>query len=156
MDDISVAALTALQASIRALLPVQADVNLQAEIRIQPTSITTTGLNGFVGMHHNPVGEILGRRVEALVSVVLKAATADTADTLVSDAITALVAADRATLLSTGLFRLSLVKVGDRLPGPGLTVTRELTLWALYEFLKLPTDPEDTIQQIPLNIALQQ
>jgi hypothetical protein len=156
VDDVSVEALDALRAAIRGLLPTQPDLTLQPAIHIQPTSITTTGLNGFVGMHDNPVGEILGRRVEATVVIDLKAATAADADDVVSAAITALVAADRATLLSQGLLRLALVKVGDRLSAQGAPVTQEVTVTVLYEYLKLPTDPEDTIQQIPLNIALQQ
>jgi hypothetical protein len=156
VDDVSVEALDALRTTIRGLLPTQPDLTLQPAIHIQPTSITTTGLNGFVAMLDDPVGEIIGRRIEAAVIIHLKAATAAEADGVVSGAITALVAADRATLLSQGLLRLALEKVGDRLAGQGVTVTQEVTLKALFEYLKLPADPQDTIQQIPLNITLQQ
>ena len=156
MGSVSVEALEGLSIAIQSLLPAQADANLRPSVSVQPVSISPTGLGGFVGINDNPAGEIVGRRIEGTVVVGIKAADASGIDAAVSDAIKALLAADRAALLSQGLLRVAVGKVGDLAVGPGTSVQRQISIGVLYEYLKKPTDPGEMIQQIPLNIQLQQ
>src|SRR5579871_2476053 len=149
VDPISVEALDGLSAAVQSLLPAQADVTLQPAISIQPTSITPTGLGGFVAVNDNPAGEILGRRIDATAVIGLKAADASSIGNTVSAGIKALLTADRATLLGQGLLRLALSKVGDQI-APGPPVEQQVSITVLYEFLKIPTDPEGIIKNIPL------
>jgi len=137
-------------------LPAQADVNLQPSIDVQPTSISPTGLGGFVGINDSPAGEILGRRIEATVAIGLKAATANDIAATVRGAINALVAADRSKLVGQGLLRLALSKVGDPAPGEGGAVQQQVSVGVLYEYLKIPVGSEGVIKTIPLTIQLQQ
>jgi hypothetical protein len=153
MDPISVEALSALQASVLALLPDVADPDLQPSVVIQPLTISPLGLGGFVGFHDDPVGDIVGRRVEAIVIVGVRA-QADDIDAAVAGTLTALLAADRATLLGHGFQRVSVDKIGEATSGPD-PAKQPVSFRVLYEFLKTPTAPEDVIQSIPLNVELQ-
>ena len=155
MDAVSIEALAGLRAAIQSLLPPQADVNLQSSIAIQPASIAPSGIGGFVGVNDNPVGEIIGRRIEGTVAIGLKAATANDMSGVLSATINALLAADRATLLGQGLLQLTLAKVEAPVPGSGTAVQQQMSIQVLYEFLKIPVDAEGVIQEIPLNIQLQ-
>ena len=154
MDSISTEALDGLTAAIQSLLPPPANPNL-TPVTIQPITISPAGLGGFVGINDNPVGEIIGRRIDATVVIGVKASSVDIGGA-VSAVINALLAADRATLLSLGLLRVTLDKVGDPSAGPGPAVQQPVSFRVLYEYLKKPVDPEGIIQQIPLNIQLQQ
>jgi hypothetical protein len=156
LDSVSVEAMDGLSAAIQFFLPAQADANLQPSISVQAVSITPTGLGGFVGINDNPAGEIVGRRIEGTVVVAIKAADATGIDAAAGGAINALLAADRAALLNQGLLRLAVNTVGDSAAGPGTSVQKQIGLGILYEYLKIPTDAGDVIQQIPLNIQLQQ
>jgi hypothetical protein len=155
LDSLSVEALDGLSTAIQALLPAQADPNLQPLISVQPASITPAGLGGFVGINDNPAGDIIGCRIHATVVIDVKAADANGLNAAVSAALHALLAADRATLLGQGILRLKLSKVGDQI-GPGPPMQQQLSVQVLFEYLKLPSDPEGIIQVIPLNIQLQQ
>ena len=155
MDSISVEALDGLTAAIQSLLPPQADPNLKPSLNVQPITISPTGMGGFVGINDNPVGEIIGRRIDATVAIGVKAPS-DGIGAAVSGVINALLAADRATLLGLGLLRVTLDKVGDPSAVQGSTVQQPVSFRVLYEYLKKPVDPEGIIQQIPLNIQLQQ
>jgi hypothetical protein len=155
LDAISVEALAGLRAAIQSLLPAQANANLQPSIDIQPVSISPAGLGGFVGINDNPAGEIVGRRVAGTVLIGLKAASANDMNGVLSGAINSLVAADRATLRGQGILQLTLAKVDELIPGAQTSVQQQVSIQILYEFLKVPVDAEDVIQQIPLNIQLQ-
>lgn len=154
MDLNSAEALSGLRASIQALLPPVADPALQPSVTIQPLTISPVGIGGFVGLNDDPVGEIVGRRVEAIAVVGLKAPV-DGIDAAVAAAITALLAADRATLLGHGLLRLAVEKIGEATSGPA-PVQQVVSFRVLYEFLKKPASQEDVIQSIPVNLQLQQ
>jgi hypothetical protein len=154
MDPTSVEALSALKTSIEALLPPAADPALAPTVVIQPLTISPLGLGGIVGVNDNPVGDIIGRRVEAIVLVGLKA-PADGIAAAVAAAITALLAADRATLLGHGLLQIAVDKIGEATSGPD-PVQQPVSFRVLHEFLKTPTAPEDVIQSIPVNVQLEE
>ncbi len=155
MDSITQEALTGLSAAIASLVPQPSDPKLKPIISVQPLSVSPAGLGGFVGINDNPVGEIVGRRIDAVVVVAVNA-PANGIDAALAAAITAVLAADRATLLNLGLLRVALTTVGERGPGPQSSIQQPVTFRVLYEYLKLPVDPEGIIKEIPLNIQLQQ
>ncbi len=154
MDAISTEALSGLAAAIQSLLPSPADPNLKPSVVVQATLISPVGIGGVVGISHDPNGEIVGRRVDAVVGVGVRA-QANEIDTAVSEAISSILAADRATLFSQGLLRVAVDKIGDRTPAQDNLVEQVVGFRVLYELLKQPADPEDIIGEIPLNIQLQ-
>jgi hypothetical protein len=155
VDPISIEALNSLNTAVQSLLPTVADPAQQPQVAIQPQSITPTGLGGFVGMNDAPIGEIHGRRIDALVVIGVKA-TADSLNAQVAAVTNAFLAADRATLLGQGFQRVAFDKLGDPIVLSASLLQRPVSFRVLFEFLKKPTDPEGVIQQIPLNIQLQQ
>jgi hypothetical protein len=154
MDSISVEALDGLRAAIQSLLPPVADPNLKPLITVQPLAISPTGLGGFVGINDDPVGEIIGRRVDATVLIDVKAA-ADGIDAAVAGVTTALLAADRSTLIGLGILRMALDTLGERAAAASV-VQQQVGFRVLYEYLKTPSDAEGIIREIPLNLQLQQ
>ncbi len=155
MDAISAEALSGLAAAFQTLLPVPADPNLKPSVVVQATSISLTGIGGVIGPSHEPDGEIVGRRVDAVVGIGVRAPS-NGIGAAVSDAINAILAADRAALLNQGLLRAAVDNIGDRTQFQGNIVEQVVGFRVLYEFLKKPADPEDIIREIPLNIQLQQ
>ena len=154
MDAISAEALNTLATALRSLLPVPADPTQAPDISIQSQSVSPTGLGGFVAVNDNPPGEIFGRRIDAVCVIGVKAAVVgiDAAAAAINNA---LLAADRATLLGLGLLKISFVSSGETSTLTPALVLRPLSFRVLYEFLKIPTDPEGIIQTIPLDIQLQ-
>jgi hypothetical protein len=155
MDSTSLEALAELRAAIQSLLPPAADPNLKPLITVQPMAISPAGLGGFVGINDDPVGEIIGRRVDATVLIDVKAA-ADGIDAAVAGVTTALLAADRGTLIGLGILRIALDTLGEQAAAAASVVQQQVGFRVLYEYLKTPSEPEGIIREIPLNIQLQQ
>jgi hypothetical protein len=153
MDPLSVEALSNLTAAVAELLPPVAAPVLPLVLEVLPLHIAPTGLGGYVGLSHEPEGEILGRRLEASARVAVKAADAEQLGEAVTAVTSALLAADRAVLRSKGILRLDLDSIGPK-PEPSGPVERELQFKVLYEFLKRPTEAGDVIQRIPIDFEL--
>lgn len=155
----SIDVLTGLTNALRSLLPTVTDADLQPTILISPTRIVPTGLGGFVGTQDDPKGEVVGRRLEGTVLLTVKGRNADALNQAVTDAIAALVGANRSTLLQRGILQISLntisVQSGTTTGGaPAPPLERTLAFHLLYEFLKLPTESEELIQHIPINLEV--
>lgn len=153
VDPISVEALSSLSDILAELLPPGANPSLNPGLELYPLRITPTGLGGFVGLHHGPEGEILGRRLEASARVAVKATNVDRLGEAVTAVTSALLAADRTVLRSKGILRLDLDSIGPKPEPPG-PAERELQFKVLYEFLKRPTEAGDVIQRIPIDFEL--
>jgi len=154
MDAISAEALNNLNTALQSLLPVSVDPTLAPDISIQLQSVTPTGVGGFVAVNDNPPGEILGRRIDATAVIGVKAAVAGI-DAAAAAVHNALLAADGAVLQNLGLLKIMFVSAGETSTLSPALVLRPVSFRILYEFLKIPTDPEGIIQTIPLNIQLQ-
>lgn len=155
MDTISAEAVAGLNAALVALLPAVAAPALTPDVSIQLQTISPSGLGGFVGINDLPPGEIYGRKIDAIVVIGVKAAP-NQIDAAVAAAGNALLAADRATLGTLGVQRITLDEAGETSALSATLVVRPVRFRVLYEFLKIPVDPEGLIQRIPLNIQLQQ
>jgi hypothetical protein len=125
-------------------------------VALHPRTVRPVGLGGFVGLHHDPDGEIVGRRIDATISV---SVVADDPDALANAAAAvnrALVAADRTALRRTGVLKLALDDVGPQttVTGHGADLRQTLTFSVLFEFLKRPEEPEGIIEEIPLDVTI--
>lgn len=158
VDDLAIQAVNALRTFVQSLVSTVTIPSLQTTTVVIPTRIAPTGLGGFVDFNTDPIGDIIGRRVEALVSVVAEMPTAATLTEAASTIIQTLLTAGRKTLAEGGIQKLVFVdaKPNAALTKPDGTVvaTREIRFEVLFEFLKHPEDPEDVISEIPLNLTV--
>jgi hypothetical protein len=152
VDTISSDGLTALTQAIAALLPAT-PAPLTPTVLLNPTQILPAGLGGLVGIQDNPPGEILSRRITATAIITVKASDPAGLDTAVTGVVNSLLTADRATLLNSGILRLSLGPFGPE-PVPPAPAQREINIEVLFEFLQLPAADQGIIQTIPLNLAI--
>jgi hypothetical protein len=152
-DPVSTEALSSLVDLLQSLLPAAVDPALRPTVVVSPRRIVPTGLGGFVGWSHSPEGDLLGRRVEALAHVQVRAATLDELSGIVANVTRAFVTADAAALRSAGILRIDLEALGPP-PVAGGEATREVTFGILYEFVHQPVDDGDTILTIPFDLEL--
>jgi hypothetical protein len=154
MDTVNIEAVDALMAAITTLLPTPADPTLPPTLRLHSLRTTPTGLGGFVALHPDPLGEVVGRRLAAAIRVTVTANTVNELNTAVTTLSRSLLGASRVTLQSVGILRLALTEVAARSGGApaGSQVQQDLGIDVLYEFLKRPTTAGETIQQIPINL----
>jgi hypothetical protein len=154
MDAITTEALASLTSTLTALLPAGADPALTPTLAVALRRLTRTGLGAFVGIHPEPQGEIVGRRLEATALVTARGSDSKGLGDAVSDVTSALLGQDRATMVGQGLLRLALIELGlERPEGASGRVQRELAFDVLYEFLKPPGVSEGIIQRIPIDLV---
>jgi hypothetical protein len=131
------------------------DPVLPPALAVIPTKVSGTGLGSFTATNPDPVGEILGRRIEAF-AVVTVATTDVNALSGAAAAVSAALLADLQALETAGIQKIRLAEMGSRetRSGPGPPAAQmDLRFELTYEFLKIPAAPEDVIADIP--IALQ-
>lgn len=158
MADINDEVIAGLTSAITALLPPVADLDLRPVLMVNPVRITPTGLGGFVGPSADPPGDVVGRRMEARVSVTVKAEDDDGLGPAVTRVTHAVLGAERGTLLEQGILRVVLGELGPRAMGPGGSrsaqiVRRDVDFTVLYEYLRRPEEGEGIIREIPLTVS---
>jgi len=157
MDPLNGEALVGLQTALQALLPPSANPQLAPDLRVNPTRFRPSGLNGFVGIHHDPDGEIVGRRVEASAIVGVKTKQLADLNGAVAGLTAAVVGAPRADLRSAGILDVGVAGLGPQTapsPGPSGVARQEVTFAVSYEFLKLPAAASGVIASVPLDVDL--
>jgi hypothetical protein len=157
VDPISAEALTSLKTALEALLPPQPDAALIPTLSINPLRITPTGLNGFVGLHDDPRGELYGRRVRAMAVVDVKARELPDLDVAVTAVTGALIAADPVVLRQRGILSMALDELGPKsVSGSGANqiAEREVSLNVLFDYVKEPAAAEGVISQVPVNLTV--
>jgi hypothetical protein len=157
LDTLNGEALTGLTTALQSLLPASADPNLAPELLVSPKRFSPAGLNGFVGVNHDPEGDILGRRVSAIASVGVKTKTLATLGDAVAGVTAAVVGAPRSDLRRLGILSVGVTELGPQTapaPGPQGVARQQVTFDVSYEFLKLPAAPAGVIAQIPLDLEL--
>ena len=158
MDDLAVQAVNSLRTFVQSLVGTVTVPSLQATVIVTPVRITPTGLGGFVDLNIDPIGDIVGRRVDAIVIVLAEMPTAATLTEASSAIIQALLTAGRKTLVEGGIQRLVFADAkpaaSQTKPDGTVVATREIRFEVLFEFLKRPEDSEDVISQIPLNLTV--
>ena len=158
MDTLASEALDSLTAAIQSLLPSVADPFLKPDLFINPLSQAPTGIGGFVAVSASPVGEIIGRRLEASVHVTVKADTVAQLGGAVSALTRAVLTVDRGALLKQGIQRISLSEMGPKstvnVGGNKKIAEQELSFKVSYEFLQLPKEAEEIIDEIVLELDM--
>ena len=154
MDPLNSEALTGLTSALQSLLPASGDPDLAPELAVSPTHFAPTGLNGFVGVNHDPDGEIVGRRVKASAIVAVKTTTLDELNGAVAGVTAAVVGTARGDLRRLGILTVGVGELGDQLPPNGGPARQDVTFDVSYEFLKVPSAPEGVMQQIPIDLEL--
>ena len=153
MDPLNSEALTGLTSALQSLLPASGDPDLAPELAVSPTHFAPTGLNGFVGVNHDPDGEIVGRRVKASAIVAVKTTTLDELNGAVAGVTAAVVGTARGDLRRLGILTVGVGELGDQLPPNGGPARQDVTFDVSYEFLKVPSAPEGVMQQIPIDLV---
>ena len=135
---------------LRERLPTPAPPGTVYTLYLQPLTISPLGLGSFVAVHNDPTGDILGCLVHAaaIVTVTVTTAPIDEAIALLTATFLGL---DARALRQEGLFRLQLQPLPPHLPTDS---TVNVTFDVLYEYLQIPQEAGDIIQEIPLNIDL--
>ncbi len=148
MDEISSEAIASLNTTINALF---AGIAPAPVIDITPLKIYPTGLGGYIAPHIDPIGDRLGRRIDAQVRVLVNGDSPG-ALLVTSNAVQqAALARTRAELAQRNILR-----VGAETDFPPTTQanTRLLGFRFLYEFIKVPQEAGDIIQEIPINLSV--
>jgi hypothetical protein len=155
MDALNTEALTGLRTALQSLIPPSADPTLTPDLTVAPTRFAPSGLNGFVGINHDPDGEIIGRHVKANAIVGVKTKTLDGLNAAVAGVTAAVVGAPRTDLRRLGILDLGLATLGAQVPGSASNPARqEVTFSVSYEFLKFPTETSGVINSVPLGLDL--
>jgi hypothetical protein len=122
-------------------------------VAIYPRSVRPAGLGGFVGLHHDPEGDVIGRRIDATLAVAVEAADLPA----LSDAVTAinraLVAADSNALRTSGVLGLTLDDIGSQTASADGSLRQSLTYSVRFEYLKPPEEAAGIIEEITLDVT---
>jgi hypothetical protein len=158
VDDLAILAVNSLRTFVQSLVGAVIIPSLQTTVIVTPVRITPTGLGGFVDLNIDPIGDIVGRRVDAIVTVLAEMPTAAALTEASSAIIQALLTAGRKTLVEGGIQRLVFADAkpttSQTKPDGTVVAIREIRFEVLFEFLKRPEDPEDVISAIPLNLTV--
>jgi hypothetical protein len=157
MDPLNSEALTELTTALTTLLPAADDPELAPDLAVSPTRFATTGLNGFVGVNHDPEGEIVGRRVEASAIVGVKTKALDDLNHAVASVTASVVGAPRSDLRKLGILDVGVSRLGRQSTtgeGDDAVSRQEVTFDVSYEFLKLPVSASGVIESVPLDVEL--
>jgi hypothetical protein len=147
MDEITAEALTNLDITVNGLF---ASLNPLPEVEILPTRIVPTGLGGYVGEHEDPIGDLRGRRIEALALITVQGNTPNLLNERALAVQNAVLSLSRAEMVQKGILRSNLDP--DVLPAEE-DDRRKLGFRLVYEFIKVPEDGEGIIQEIPINLS---
>jgi len=157
MDAITQEAIDALNSFIDSLIPATTLPGQEFDLLVLPTEVLPTGIGQAVGMHDDPYGEIIARRLSAEAQIAITSRE-DQNTQSVSSVTQALLNQDRTTLRENGVFRISFSELSDPVltPGQGNNVnsTRTASFDVLYEFLKIPTESEGVITEIDVDMDM--
>lgn len=153
MASIEAEAIDELTAAVTALIPGGVPPPIVA---LHPRTIRPVGLGGFVGLNHDPDGDVVGRQVDATIAVAVVADDPVALANATAAVNRALVAADRAALRNSGVLRLALDDVGPQstVAGGAGDLSQTLTFSVLFEFLKRPEEAEGIIEEISLDVTI--
>jgi hypothetical protein len=144
-------AIEALTTALTALIPGGVPAPLVA---IHPRCVRPAGLGGFIGLHHDPAGDIVGRRIDATLSVTVVADDPASLTAAITAVNRALVAADPTALRTSGVLKLALDDIGPQTAaGDGGGLRQALSFTVLYEYLKPPEEAAGIIEEITLDVT---
>jgi hypothetical protein len=148
VDVLNLEAITALRNTLQGLLP----SDPLPLLAIHQAHIKPIGIGGFVGLHDDPHGELIGRSVRAAVLVSVSGADAGQLRTRYAAVVDALLVPGHGELRAQGILKLILSEPAGQ-PGDADS-TRDLQLDVLFEYIKQPEAAEEVIDTIPLDVVL--
>lgn len=149
VDQLLGEALDAMAADLHALLPAVDEGALEPDLLVLPRRTSPTGLGGYVGQHHEPSGDVHGRRVDARVEVNLRTSSAAELAGATAAVSRALLTATRGDTDHGALLRVAHV---DGPPPVSDGTERTLTFDVRYEYLRRPTEAGGVIGDVLLDI----
>lgn len=153
LDIIAHEAVTALSSVVSALLPVSPTPPHQATVSVVPEKVSPTGLGGYVGPAVDPMGDVVGRRIQARLVVTARAGALAGLGAAVQQVSTALLGAGSTSLRGQGILKLGMGEMGPASvagQGANQVASREVIFSVLFEHLRLPEAGEGVIDQVPL------
>jgi hypothetical protein len=160
MSTINSEAFSQLTSAINSLLPDFNGVHPQPALYIMPTKITPVGLGGVVGSNNNYLEDIIGRYIEATVTVAAKAEGAASLSAVIAEVSSAFLCSVRQKIMNLEILRMIAEEtgptVGDQLFDADGNFEKTLTFKVSCEFLKTqgPVEPGGIINTIPLDMGL--
>jgi hypothetical protein len=145
-----------LVAAVQSLLPAVGG-GMQRLLSVLPVRITPAGIGDLVAAVRDPEGDVLGRRVEALVVMEFETSTPAMLAPAVSASVSAITGANRAEMAVRGILRASLDRLSEKIvakEGALATATQEIRFKILFEYRKAPVFTEETIHKIPVEMDI--
>jgi hypothetical protein len=153
MATINEEALEDLNVSIQVLMPEMPDRRANASVMISPINIIPTGIGGFVAFDEEHTGDVLGRRIEASVQIIIQSNIPGALREAAASVQSSFLGAERKKLLDLGI--LSIRQVASSFKrGAGTSREIDFVYNILFEYLKTPEEAEEKIELIPINIDL--
>lgn len=151
-------AVAALQSEIAGLLADPGEPSLEPEVSVDALRSHLSGIGGLVGLNRDPSGEILARRLDARVTVRVKANSLAALAAVEAEATTAIVGADPVLLRSRGVHRITrevegtdtVLAASDGLSAPA---GKDLRFKVIYEHVRLPTAPSGVLETLPQDVT---
>ncbi len=144
MDSIAEQALAALNTLVTGMMPPAVPGGLDRQVRVLPQKISPTGLGAYVGLHQDPQAGLFGRRVQAMVQVLVSGGNDATALNHLGAVTNALLTQDRADLRTKGIFQLQNTA----------QESRSAQFQLLYEYIAVPMAGEGEIRDLDLQLGL--
>ncbi len=156
MDDVALEAMSQLHQAMASLLPPASDDAMASSLLVTPLRVAPTGIGGFVGVHHEPEGEVVGRRISARVDVTVRAAGDRALDDAVALATRSVLARSRGDLSGLGILKVQLGSLGPvaRPPDDAGHSVRDVVFDVEFEHLHRPSDDGGVIESVPLDISV--
>ena len=151
MSPINQEAIQDLNIAVQVLMPDSASPGVEVISTVSVQRISPTGLGGFIELNPEGNANILGRRLSAVLSVLLQgnnlANLQETADSVIE----AFMGADRKTLLDNGILAIEQIDCAYRLPS-GANREIELNFKLIYEYKQIPEETQEIIAEIPIHL----
>ncbi len=149
MDPIAVAGLARLKSTLQALLPAPGAATVRVEVAVVPRRIRPSGLNGYLGHHHDPAGDVVGRSIEAAVQVVVDVDDVTALPSTLELVSTALATVGDPRLRQLGIEALTLESIGTvLLREPAPAARRELVYEVRFDYQQVPEQATGTLDQL--------
>lgn len=156
MDAVAAQAISSLESDLQSFISGIGQPGQRVSFSLIPTQIRPTGIGAYVGIHSDPVGAIVGRKINAIVEIEATAIPEDI-DSLILLLSQTLLSQERATLREKGFFQLDMaeIKAPTMITEDSTVMTRRgINFEVLYEFIKLPEAAGGIIAEIPLDVEL--
>lgn len=155
MDTIAVEAVSQLKENIEELLPTLAEPDVDRWVAVHPLSIKPSGMGGIIGIHQEPYGDIVGRTVEASLTIAFRSENVAHLIDAQSSITSKFSSLSRQTLRQYGLLKINMNALTDRsthvTQNGDIVNEQDMLYTVLFEYQKIPSEVSEVITDIPLH-----